>query len=856
MHSLTLRLLPACALGLLLLSRPARADHALYTDGLQNSWDNWSWNATINLNNASPVHTGSRSVAVTLTAAWGALSLHHADLDTSAYESLSFWVHGGTSGGQRLKVVAELNGVAQPATNLPALAANTWQRITLPLAALGIAGKPNFSRLNFQDRLGAAQATFYLDDLVLVSSTTPPPAIALTAPANGAAYLPPATIPLAATVTPNGHSVSKVQFRQGPTVLNEDSTAPFGFTWASVPAGTYSLSARLFYDAGNTLDSAAVNVTVVSNAPVILTVNALASRRPISPLIYGTAFATSNELKALNFTVNRSGGNSETRYNWQLNAHNHAADWYFQSLADATITPGAAADKHVAQSKQGGAEPMLTVSMIGWMPKLGPNRGKLASYSIAKYGPQTGSDSQWMPDAGNGVSVTNNTPIIWNNPQDANFLTNSAFQRAWIQSLTNRWGAATNGGVRFYCMDNEQTLWHSTHRDVHPVGTTMQEIRDKFFEYAAMVKNVDPGALIVAPEEWGWPGYLYSGYDNQWSGAHANWNPANFPDRATNGGWDYLPWFLDQARQRHTQTGQRLLDYFTVHIYPQGDNESGSDVSTATQLARNRSTRALWDASYVDQSWINSIIKLIPRLRSWATNYYPGTPIGITEYNWGAENHINGATAQADILGIFGREGLDLATRWTTPAAGTPTFKAMQLYRNYDSQRSTFGEVSVAAGGPNPDNVAVFAAVRTADGVLTVMVVNKQLLGGQPITLNLANFPAAPPAQVWQLTSANAITRLADLPVDGGWLSNTVPAQSITLFVVPGAPPRLRVQAAGPQQASLQIDGVAGVTYVLEASPDLSAWQPLSTHTLTTNSLTLPLATASPERQFFRVRRN
>ena len=41
--------------------------------------------------------------------------------------------------------------------------------------------------------------------------------------------------------------------------------------------------------------------------------------------------------------------------------------------------------------------------------------------------------------------------------------------------------------------------------------------------------------------------------------------------------------------------------------------------------------------------------------------YYPGTPIGITEYNWGAEDHINGATAQADILGIFGREGLDMA---------------------------------------------------------------------------------------------------------------------------------------------------------------------------------------------------
>ena len=31
---------------------------------------------------------------------------------------------------------------------------------------------------------------------------------------------------------------------------------------------------------------------------------------------------------------------------------------------------------------------------------------------------------------------------------------------------------------------------------------------------------------------------------------------------------------------------------------------------------------------------------------------------------------MNGALAQADIFGIFGREGLDLATRWKTPSYG------------------------------------------------------------------------------------------------------------------------------------------------------------------------------------------
>ena len=148
-----------------------------------------------------------------------------------------------------------------------------------------------------------------------------------------------------------------------------------------------------------------------------------------------------------------------------------------------------------------------------------------------------------------------------------------------------------------------------------------------------------------------------------------------------------------------------------MHYYPQG-GEFSDDVSTAMQQRRNRSTRSLWDPNYVDETWINDRVRLIPRLRGWVTQYYPGTQIGITEYNWGAEGHINGATTQADILGIFGREGLDMAARWATPAASTPTYKAIKLYRNYDGRRSTFGDTSIAAATANPDVVSAFAAER------------------------------------------------------------------------------------------------------------------------------------------------
>jgi subtilisin-like proprotein convertase family protein len=96
--------------------------------------------------------------------------------------------------------------------------------------------------------------------------TTSAPTIALTSPANGATFTAPATVSLAASVTANGHTITKVQFYNGTTLLGEDTTAPYGFTWSSVPGGSYALTARAVYDAGSTVNSTAVNITVANTS--------------------------------------------------------------------------------------------------------------------------------------------------------------------------------------------------------------------------------------------------------------------------------------------------------------------------------------------------------------------------------------------------------------------------------------------------------------------------------------------------------------------------------------------------------------------------------------------------------------
>jgi hypothetical protein len=154
--------------------------------------------------------------------------------------------------------------------------------------------------------------------------------------------------------------------------------------------------------------------------------------------------------------------------------------------------------------------------------------------------------------------------------------------------------------------------------------------------------------------EWGWVGYFYSALDV--ADGRAWWNTPS--DRMVHGDVPFVEWYLQQMQAYETAHGVRLLDYVDVHIYPQAGQFSAALGSTSLQQLRLRSTQALWNPAYVDESWINEPVYLIPRMHDWVADNYPGTKLAITEYNWGAMGYLNGAVAQADILGIFGREAL------------------------------------------------------------------------------------------------------------------------------------------------------------------------------------------------------
>jgi hypothetical protein len=195
-----------------------------------------------------------------------------------------------------------------------------------------------------------------------------------------------------------------------------------------------------------------------------------------------------------------------------------------------------------------------------------------------------------------------------------------------------------------------------------------------------------------------------------------------------------------------------------------------------------------------------------------------------------------------------------LATRWTTPASNTPTYLAMKLYRNYDGNKSAFGDTSIQTTVPDPDDLDAFASMRSSDGALTVMVINKDITNAIPVTLCVSNLTVTGPAQVWQL-AGGSLSQLASVGVTNGSLSQIVPSQSITLFVVPPVTSfKLKAAVSNPAgQLLLWLYGQQAQSYVLQSSTNLTTWQPISTNVLSSNSIQFLIPATNAASVFYRA---
>jgi glycosyl hydrolase family 44 len=451
---------------------------------------------------------------------------------------------------------------------------------------------------------------------------------------------------------------------------------------------------------------------------VDLMVDTTRTIRAISPLIYGVSVATPEQLRATGATLNRWGGNPNTRYNWvEGDAWNAARDWEFRNYGGSEpgqSSPSHSADQFVSDTRAAGATAWLSVPAIGWVARDGVSEhastgvpadggppARPGSEAIAGYDPSANRVATSVPSLARAPSAT--------------LSANPVYQDQWVSHLVERFG---KGGVGTYAIDNEPDLWAITHTDVHPVQPDYAEMLSVFIEYASAIKDIDPGARVTGPSLSGWLSMFYSARDR------GSDNYRTHADRKAHGDMPFLPWWLDQLHTREQSGGRRLLDAIDVHYYPQAQGVYGALGDEATQRRRLRATRSLWDPTYVDESWIGDTVRLIPRLREWRDQFYPGTALAIGEWNFGADDTLNGALAIANVLGIFGREGLDIASYWTSPAADTPGAQAFALYTNYDGQGHGFGDQAIAARSSAPDDAPAYASRDSATGDLLVLALN------------------------------------------------------------------------------------------------------------------------------------
>lgn len=511
--------------------------------------------------------------------------------------------------------------------------------------------------------------------------------------------------------------------------------------------------------------------------------------RPISPLIYGMSFANNATVADLDLPLNRWGGNATSRYNPDQDVSNRASDYYFENIPNdvlGELPQNSALNRFVTDNQLRGSQALLTLPLIGWIPK---DRSRACGFSVAKYGQQDSVDP-WNKDCGNGMR--NGQPVTGNDPNDTSMAVNAADVKEWMAALQ----AQHNGSVQLFSLDNEPMLWHLTHRDVHPNPVGYDEIRDLTYAYAPAFKAVQPSAELLGPGVWGWTAYDFSGIDavsKQW---------LNPPDRNAHNGTPFVEWYLQEMQRYEQDHGVRILDYVDIHFYPQQQGVTLQPAgSSTTQQLRLNATRSLWDPTYVDESWINEPMQMIPRMQAWVDQNYPDTKLAITEYNFGGVEHINGAVAQAEALGVFGREGLDLAVMWDPPAANEPAMNAFRIYRNYDGYGSKFGELSLSAASSDADALSIFAARRATDQALTLLVVNKTF-EAVSADLNVAGVGSVS-AERFQYSSANlsAIQRLNNVSFSADQIDLTLPSQSFTLLVIggDGSPTPEPTSSATPQ---------------------------------------------------------
>jgi hypothetical protein len=325
----------------------------------------------------------------------------------------------------------------------------------------------------------------------------------------------------------------------------------------------------------------------------------------------------------------------------------------------------------------------------------------------------------------------------------------------------------------FFALDNEPDLWTQIHPEVQRAPLAWRDLAARSIALAAALKDAAPDALVFGPVSYGWNGFV---------------TLQNAPD-ADPSKW-FLQFYLEQMKAAGDVLGRRVLDALDVHWYPEivanGVPITLADSSDASRAARVQAPRSLWDASFVEDSWItrdvlsytaDKAVHILPRLQSLVDAAYPGTRLVLSEYCYGGESDISGAVAEADALGVFGREGV-FAAAFFPLARTSPAVRAgFAAFRDYDGAGAAFGDTGFFAESSDVARASVYASRDEGHPERIVAVLVNRSTAALATQLLLSHTLPLHRARAFQLDAAH-LSPLALAPADP--LHLTLPALSVT----------------------------------------------------------------------------
>lgn len=299
-----------------------------------------------------------------------------------------------------------------------------------------------------------------------------------------------------------------------------------------------------------------------ANAAVTVSVDP-GHKRPISPYIYGINNAAGVEGLPAGLTLDRSGGNRWTAYNWETNASNAGSDYQYQNddSLGSDSEAGWGVSSRIAKDQKDGMASLVTFQLQG-----------LVAADIKGPVP-TGSP----PDKSRFKKVFYEKKTVTDEPFTArpSAADDYVFMDEFIWALDRKFAGQNIFSAHparlpvFADLDNEPELWKMTHLEVQgPKGVGVDDYIARTVALATALKKQFPEAVIFGPGNYGFLG-LY------------NWNgEINTSLTASN-------WFADQyltaLRKASSQFGRPLVDVYEFHWYPEATDGAGKRVTTLNE---------------------------------------------------------------------------------------------------------------------------------------------------------------------------------------------------------------------------------------------------------------------------------